>query len=49
MPRAHRHFLPGHIWHLTHGCHMQKFIPKFARTKSNLRKGLFRPSPGGEI
>jgi len=21
MPRANRHYLPGHIWHLTHRCH----------------------------
>jgi hypothetical protein len=21
MPRANRHFLPGHIWHITHRCH----------------------------
>ena len=20
MPRANRHFLPGHVWHLTHRC-----------------------------
>jgi hypothetical protein len=21
MPRANRHFLPGHLWHITHRCH----------------------------
>jgi putative transposase len=22
MPRANRYFLPGHVWHITHRCHM---------------------------
>jgi putative transposase len=26
MPRANRHFLPGHIWHLTHRCHGRDFL-----------------------
>ena len=26
MPRAHRHFIPGHIWHLTHRCHNKQFL-----------------------
>ena len=21
MPRASRHFLPGHVWHITYRCH----------------------------
>ena len=26
MPRAHRHFLPGHLWHITHRCHGKEFL-----------------------
>ena len=26
MPRANRHFLPGHVWHITHRCHQKKFL-----------------------
>ena len=25
MPGANRHFLPGHVWHITHRCHQKKF------------------------
>ena len=24
MLRAHRHFLPGYVWHITHRCHKNK-------------------------
>jgi putative transposase len=34
MPRANRHFLPGHIWHITHRCHKQEFLLKFSRDRS---------------
>ncbi len=33
MPRAYRNFLPGHVWHLTHRCHKQQFLLKFARDR----------------
>jgi putative transposase len=26
MPRAHRYFLPGHVWHITHRCHGRQFL-----------------------
>lgn len=26
MPRAHRYFLPGHIWHITHRCHQREYL-----------------------
>lgn len=26
MPRANRHFLPNHIWHITHRCHKREFL-----------------------
>jgi putative transposase len=33
MPRANRHLLSGHIWHLTHSCHHKAFLLKFARDR----------------
>lgn len=33
MPRANRHFLPNHVWHLTHRCHEKAFLLKFARNR----------------
>jgi len=33
MPRAHRHFVPGLVWHLTHRCHRQEFLLKFSRDR----------------
>ncbi len=30
---AHRHFLPYHIWHITHRCHKKEFLLKFARDR----------------
>jgi len=31
MARAHRHFIPGQVWHLTHHCHRREFLLRFAR------------------
>jgi putative transposase len=33
MPRAHRHFLPGQIWHITHRCHKKEFLLKFVKDR----------------
>ena len=33
MPRANRHFLPGHVWHITHRCHQKQFLLKFPRDR----------------
>ncbi len=41
MPRAHRYFLPGHIWHITHRCHKKEFLLKFAKDRKRLRHWLF--------
>ena len=30
MSRANRHFLPGHVWHITHRCHKREFLLRFA-------------------
>ena len=41
MPRANRHFLPGHVWHLTHRCHERDFLLKFGRDRSNYLRWLY--------
>ena len=41
MPRAHRHFVPGHIWHITHRCHRKQFLLKFAVHRKRWRRWLF--------
>lgn len=33
MARASRHYIPGHIWHLTHRCHKSEFLLKFAKDR----------------
>ena len=34
MPRANRHYLPGHIWHITPAAIKENFTLKFAGMKS---------------
>jgi len=41
MPRANRYRLPGHVWHITHRCHRQDFLLKFARDRRVWRTWLF--------
>lgn len=41
MPRAHRHYLPGHVWHITHRCHQHDFLLKFARDRRRCTGWLF--------
>ena len=41
MPRANRHYLPNHIWHLTHRCHKREFLLKFGRDRNRWRSWLF--------
>lgn len=41
MPRGNRHFLPGQAWHITHRCHQQAFLLKFARDRQNYLRWLF--------
>jgi hypothetical protein len=33
MPRASRHYLPGHIWDLTHRCYRKQFLLKFLKDR----------------
>jgi putative transposase len=29
MPRANRHIVSGHVWHITHRCYKKEFLLKF--------------------
>jgi len=42
MARANRHFIPGHIWHLTHRCHKREFLLKFSRDRNRWIELLFK-------
>lgn len=41
MPRAHRHYIPGCVWHITHRCHKQEFLLKFEKDKRRWCHWLF--------
>ncbi len=41
MARANRHFIPGHIWHLTHRCHKREFLLKFSKDRNRWIELLF--------
>jgi putative transposase len=41
MPRVSRHFLAGHVWHITHRCHQKKFLLKFARDRKRCLRWVF--------
>ncbi len=41
MPRANRYFVPGYVWHITHRCHRQEFLLKFARDRRTWVHWLF--------
>ena len=41
MPRANRYLLTGHVWHITHRCHKQEFLLKFAKVRQRWRHWLF--------
>ena len=40
MPRANRHILAGHTYHLTHRCHCGAFLLRFARDRQAYRTRL---------
>lgn len=42
MPRANRHFLPNHIWHIIHRCHKREFLLKFAKDRQMWMGWLFK-------
>jgi REP element-mobilizing transposase RayT len=41
MARAKRHYLPGHVWHITHRCHKKEFLLKFGRDRHRWLHWLF--------
>jgi putative transposase len=41
MPRANRHYVPGHVWRMTHRCHKQEFVLKFAKDRHHWLQLLF--------
>jgi REP element-mobilizing transposase RayT len=41
MARAKRHFLPGHVWHLTHRCHKKEFLLKLVKDRQRWLYWLF--------
>ena len=41
MPRANRHYIPGHAWHITHRCHKKEFLLKFAKDRQSWLDWLF--------
>ena len=41
MPRANRHFLADHVWHITHRCHKKEFLLKFAKDHQRRRHWLY--------
>ncbi len=41
MPRANRHHLPQYVWHITHRCHRQQFLLKFARDRQAWVRWLY--------
>jgi len=42
VPRANRYFMPGCIWHITHRCHKQDFLLKFAQTRQRYIHWLYQ-------
>lgn len=41
MARANRHYIPGCVWHITHRCHKQEFLLKFAKDRQRYLSWLF--------
>lgn len=41
MARANRHYLPKHVWHITHRCHQKEFLLKFSKDRQNWLRWLF--------
>ena len=42
MARAKRHYLPGHIWHITHRCHKKEFLLKFSKDRKRWLQWLYQ-------
>jgi putative transposase len=42
MARAKRHYIPGHVWHITHRCHKRTFLLKFAKDRNRWIEWLYQ-------
>jgi putative transposase len=42
MARAKRHYIPGHVWHITHRCHKREFFLKFPRDRRRWIEWFYR-------
>lgn len=42
MARAKRHYLSGHIWHITHRCHKKEFLLKFSKDRARWLQWLYQ-------
>ncbi len=42
MPRANRYFLPDHVWHITHRCHKEEFLLKFAKDRKRFYSVIYQ-------
>ena len=42
MARAHRHYIPGHTWHITHRRHKREFLLKFAKDRHRWLQWLYQ-------
>ncbi len=46
MARANRHFIPGHIWHLTHRCHKREFLLESSKDRQGWMQWLYEAKTG---
>ena len=46
MARAKRHYIPGHIWHITHRCHKREFLLNFSKDRRRWLHWLFEARRG---
>ena len=42
MARAKRHYIPGHVWHITQRCHKREFLLKFPRDRRRWIEWLYQ-------
>jgi hypothetical protein len=42
MARAKRHYLHGHVWHITHRCHKKEFLLKLVKDRQRWLYWLFK-------
>jgi hypothetical protein len=43
MPRANRHFLPGHVWHIADRCHAESIGPPFKSSRFKVQEERNKP------